>query len=79
MIQKIIVCKSLDNSQENVIDGGYFRQVANVQRTEFNCTINRLNVPKNSCLKNNILRKKAYGVPVLIPCCAQPAILQKRA
>ena len=42
MLQKIINCESLENSQENIYDGSYSGKVASLQRTDCNSTISRL-------------------------------------
>ena len=42
MLQKIINCKSLDISQENVYDGVYFSNAANLHCTDCNSTIKDL-------------------------------------
>lgn len=42
MLQKIIDCKCLDNSQENVYDRVCVSKYASLQNTNYNSTINRL-------------------------------------
>ena len=70
MLRKIIDGKSLENSQENVYEGVSFSKVTNLQCSDCNFAIKIAHqryfleyVPKISCLKNNILRKKVYGGP----------------
>ena len=64
ILRKIIGCKHLGNSQENVYDGVHFIKIASPQCRDSKSTINRLDhrffseyVPKISSLKKNILRK----------------------
>ena len=66
MLQKIIDGKSLEISQENVCEGVSFSKVTNLQRSDGNFAIKITHhrhfleyVPKTSCLKNNISRKKS--------------------
>ena len=54
MLQKIIDCRSLKVSHENVYDKGYFSKVTSFQRKDYTSTVKRL-----QCMfKKNILKKK---------------------
>ena len=64
MLEKIIDCKSLGISEENVYDGVYFSNATNLQCTDCNSAIRNLHhrfflqyAPKTSCLKRNTWRK----------------------
>ena len=66
MLQKIIDSKSLEISQENVYEGVSFSKVTNLHGSDCNFAIEIAHhryfleyVPKTSCLKSNILRKKS--------------------
>ena len=64
IFRNIIDCKSLESSQDNLYNGVYFSKVASPQCIDCNLSINRIchiffseYVPKNTCLRNNTLRK----------------------
>ena len=73
MLQKIINCESLENSQENIYDGSYSGKVASLQRTDCNSTISRLQhrffleyISKSTWHKKNILEKSLWCTSVSI-------------
>ena len=66
MLGKVIDCESLEVSQENVYDRVSFTKVKTLTSSDRNFTLKRTNdrfileyVPKASCYKKNILRKKS--------------------
>ena len=70
MLQKIIDWESLKIFQKNFYNGVSFGKVTSLQFSGCNFTIKRTHhrffseyVPKTSCLKKNILRKKICGGP----------------
>ena len=65
ILRKTIDCENLEISQENVCYGVYFSKITNLQCTDRNSTKKKLHhkffleyVPKTSCFKKSILRKK---------------------